>query len=695
MKRIFKELELGKLDWYNPLVISGLMTLVLILLHPVELIEYKSSPGKVSVNQVRWFDDLEGDGAPEYFVQKSNTAGNLGIMYYDENRKLEGQENFDSEMAHSHHISKPSSADLNNDGTKDLILYSSKEDSIFLNVFDYASGNALLNHRFITTVGGYNDKTDYSIGFLGAEDVTGDDVPELFFYVVGHFSLYPRRLFRYDYAQDSLIASENTGAGFYKGLFLSGGDSTMIVIPGAGYGNVPPEYPCPYHDSCSWVFAYNAQLELVWKPMPLISPVSHITDVVPYDSGFLFIHRKVENSTSVSVVYSVSLSGEVRARRQYDMIDLARLYTFEFRDKTHYMVYWVPESEKSGLYSRVLDPETLDLRHSRWSKLISDDVYIESVDFNSDGVDEPVVIDIHSQQIKVYNAKRRMICAIPYREPYIYYLSSTYDYEMNQGELTIMNPPRAYTYYFTRNKWYSFRYLVWLGYYLSSFIFVSVIFLIQIRRNQRVYMLEKQITEMYLTNLRNQLDPHFTMNALNTVGSYIYKEEKAKAYDMFQRFSALIRSALITSSQTLWSLSAELQFVENYLELQQMRFPDLFTYSIEVDSGEDISQIKIPRLMVQMCAENSAKHAFEGIDYKGRIQIRVMRTGVDHVVEISDNGIGMDASRRRGSSNGTSMGLGLIEEQVKLTNKLYQTAYSVEIIEEEGQGVTVRLTGLS
>ena len=77
---------------------------------------------------------------------------------------------------------------------------------------------------------------------------------------------------------------------------------------------------------------------------------------------------------------------------------------------------------------------------------------------------------------------------------------------------------------------------------------------------------------MQLKTIKNQLDPHFTLNTLNTIGILIKKDETEKAALLFDRFSKMTRQILMSGNKIKVSLKEELAFIENYLEIQKFRF---------------------------------------------------------------------------------------------------------------------------
>lgn len=120
--------------------------------------------------------------------------------------------------------------------------------------------------------------------------------------------------------------------------------------------------------------------------------------------------------------------------------------------------------------------------------------------------------------------------------------------------------------------------------------------------------LENKLNNLKLENLRSQMNPHFIFNALNSIQEYIILNQKNLASDYLGKFSDLVRSYLKHSSQEKVSLQEEIECLEVYLQLEQMRFEEKFTYKIKVDPNLETDQIYIPTMLIQPYVENAIKH---------------------------------------------------------------------------------------
>ena len=215
------------------------------------------------------------------------------------------------------------------------------------------------------------------------------------------------------------------------------------------------------------------------------------------------------------------------------------------------------------------------------------------------------------------------------------------------------------------------------GFILSIFIILFIVRDIQLKRKnklqQRFLEVKMKAKEYELSALRNQINPHFVFNSLNAIQSFIFKNDKIKANYFLSKFSRLMRDSLHFSRLKYIGLNKEIRFLETYLELEQMRFPDAFDFSIEIDDDVPIKQYAIPSLLFQPVLENVVKHAFKGLEYKGFIDIKIKDKIPGHSlsVVIQDNGNGFKGdffAINDASNSYKSLGLTIVKNQIDALN---------------------------
>jgi tetratricopeptide (TPR) repeat protein len=146
--------------------------------------------------------------------------------------------------------------------------------------------------------------------------------------------------------------------------------------------------------------------------------------------------------------------------------------------------------------------------------------------------------------------------------------------------------------------------------------------------------------------LRSQMNPHFIFNALSAIQVFILEHDIEKSSRFLTDFARLMRHVLRSSTHDYISLQEETQILGYYLELQRLRFSETFEYTIQVDDALSTENIMVPPMMTQPFIENAIEHGIRGIGSDGQIIVKFRKDKLQMVVEVEDNGIGIEASKR-------------------------------------------------
>jgi len=215
---------------------------------------------------------------------------------------------------------------------------------------------------------------------------------------------------------------------------------------------------------------------------------------------------------------------------------------------------------------------------------------------------------------------------------------------------------------------YSYRFGYYAAGYLILLCFILFVQWLQRRQLENKRRVEKEMDHLKFASLKNQLEPHFTMNVLNSIAGFVLKNSPDAAYEYIVRFSRMIHSTLAQSDLLHRSLHDEIEFVTDYLELQKLRFRQNMEYEITI--GDDVSSgINIPKMLIQSHVENAIKHGLTSRDGKGKIEIKIGEKNNSLQISISDNGIGRKASLEKGTS-GTGTGLKTMEKYYEIFKSL-------------------------
>ncbi len=216
-------------------------------------------------------------------------------------------------------------------------------------------------------------------------------------------------------------------------------------------------------------------------------------------------------------------------------------------------------------------------------------------------------------------------------------------------------------------------------------------------RERELAAANKQIGELRLMALRSVMNPHFIFNALNSIQYFIARNDRKNAINYLSTFSKLIRGVLTHSVNNLVSLADELEMLRHYVDLEQLRFENKFTFQLQVDPSVDTESIEVPSLLIQPYVENAILHGLYNKTGNGHLQIDVVQEPGYVLFSISDDGIGREAALKLKEQNfprHRSMGTVLTEERLKLINR--QENVHLEIVDNykadgESAGTTVKI----
>ncbi len=193
-------------------------------------------------------------------------------------------------------------------------------------------------------------------------------------------------------------------------------------------------------------------------------------------------------------------------------------------------------------------------------------------------------------------------------------------------------------------------------FFIWSLIYFSYAFFQRFRKEElKNFKLEATRNEYELRRLKDQMNPHFIFNAMNTIRALI-DEDPNKAKRAVTQLSNVLRSSLQAGRKDLIRLEQEYQMVRDYLEIEKARYEERL--EVEWQVPDELMSIKIPPLMLQTLVENSIKHGISKLPKGGTIKIEASKSadGVDLAVTnsghyepntSSDSSLGLENTRAR------------------------------------------------
>ena len=228
-----------------------------------------------------------------------------------------------------------------------------------------------------------------------------------------------------------------------------------------------------------------------------------------------------------------------------------------------------------------------------------------------------------------------------------------------------------------------------LLYALGAGIVLVLLFSYLLIRQNRIQSKQKAI-ELEQRLLRLQMNPHFIFNTLIAIQSYIYNSEPLQAGDFLAKFADLIRLILEHSRVEFVPLADELKILRTYLDLQQLRFDNKFTYTIITEEKTDTERIKIPPMFAQPFVENAIEHGLRYKQSPGHLHIVYEETN-DRLmtVTVRDDGVGRaKASEIEKKKQHRSRAIGITRERLAILSKRYRQKFTFSVTDlKDKEGV--------
>ena len=229
----------------------------------------------------------------------------------------------------------------------------------------------------------------------------------------------------------------------------------------------------------------------------------------------------------------------------------------------------------------------------------------------------------------------------------------------------------------------------WWFYLLCMFSTTTIVWLI-IKRRKKIEE-GKRTTQLIIDKskmltleqqaLNASMNRHFIFNALNSIQYYINRQDKISANRYLSSFAKLVRKNLDSSLVNEIYLDEEIERIDLYLKLEQMRFQDKFDYKINVDELIEPQTIKIPSMLLQPFIENSIWHGILPSNRFGSIIIDAIKDDDKLIINIVDDGIGIETSlesKKGKTQHHDSKGMQLTKGRVDLVSKISNKECSIE-----------------
>lgn len=680
----------------NPLLLSLWVAFIVLIVFPIRIEKYRiilKEQGDYLSDQIIWYHDLDNDGNSEKIAVFHNSMGTAGLTVSNRNGVLD-QWNFRGRYHFTQSNGNLIIGDREGDGVKEIFIFTLAGDSILLHcIADYRKPEIPVRTRFVTRIGSRNNKYDPYLIEAQMDDLTSDGSGELIFGIGTGYSLYPRQVYAYDMILDTIWSSPQSGF-FIDGIIqedINNDARNEIIIRGYAAGNIH-DSSVPYPDWDSYLIVLNLRLQFEFEPVPFPGLYSSINPFVFKDDsgrntlGALYCPpRRHGDSTQLM---SFTSDGKVQRQISVDPEAVGITVTEDKKGQCMIMV---------NKYNRGFDVYDNTFRQMNLLA-VNGNFTFRFLDTDEDGSDEVLLTDAISRKIVIYRKELKHPVSTYFKgngEKGVVY--SINQQRHNNPELYVQMGSGYNVFLYERNQVHKFRFLLYTAVYLSILLFALLVRKVQQVQIHRKFETEKKIAGLQLQIVRNQLDPHFIMNAVNSIIDSISDEEKEEARQHLLHFSRLQRSLLLSSDKVERSLKEEITFTESYMALEKFRFRDHFSYQILIDPDVD-QEIHVPKMILQIHVENALKHGILPLAGTGMLTLQISRAKEDVVIQITDNGVGREYSKMH-TAGSTGKGLSVMQQYYELYNKYHHGKISSSIEDlyntsgkPEGTRVTIKLT---
>ncbi len=612
-----------------------------------------------------YYHDLDMDGSVELIRAKTNILGEAAFVVEKDGKVLD-QFNLEKGI-----FPKNGNAvfigDYDHDSIKEIFCLTQFDTEIWLHVSDvFDTLNFRKRTLKVDSVLLRDGKLDYIPAIFGLIDMNQDTNLDLVFQVMAGFSKYPRRIYWYDIANDSLHKSIPLGVrgGITQIVDIDNDSIPEVLLSSQALANMKIDDTLKYSDNYSWFMVFDNNLNFKFKPyqlggrntysrlffgkidqryklMSVLDKMGVDKDIVS-DSILVTLYNEAGKSETQKKVGVSTLRNTIFLWRKDELllIDGNQIYCFDTLLNKHPLLNKKLPGFPALRQSVKVNGKTWYLFWDQQSSRLC----ISNQDF--DHYIETNITAMLSRNV--------MFFAINPVE--------------NNPTFAIQTGTLITKFMIAKNPHYQFRFGYYAGAYFILYLIVWFIQFLQRRQMRKTREIEKEIQRLQFATIKNQLEPHFTMNVLNAIAGYVLKNSPDAAYDYIVSFSRMINTTLKQSDEFQRSLEEEIEFVKDYLRLQKLRFREHLNYEIKIEE-EVPSDIKIPKMLIQAHVENAIKHGLKARNGKGNIRISISKNENFLLISVADDGIGRQAAGESGT-DGTGKGLEIMGKYYKIFKSL-------------------------
>jgi len=646
----------------NPFILSLPLAIAIIVFAPFHFNKYLVEiTGKQKTERQKYFVDLNHDGNSEEIRLYSNSIEIIKsgkVLFFS---------NYDGELTPTKDYIEFEDLDMN--GNEDVILLTYIDGNIFINCFDPFTNKVLIKNQKIFGYNMHKGMPDFQIEYCGAFDTDNDQTREIFMAIMSAIPSNPRTFLSFNPANNKIKYANLLKTSIFYPFAFDLNDDGIKEFFGSTFTESDTCQSSGKQKVKTSIIGLLNNMQNMFNPIDIQVPHSMIlmAPFITKKSKYivaLHICRGIENIPNSLTFYDKNGKGE--KRREF------------YTDTSWEEKLFIPSGEKLFLmdYNGVIDELDSNLNMKPFANLgeFLFDKQPFAFDLDSDGEKEYIFTGRERNKLIITRKdfSQPMTIELPFRLPFYPDISLLKSKEKN-NRLYVKNSDYECFIDYKNNPYLLFEVPFYIAIYGMVLLFSLLIMHIQKYRSEQKYNAEKRIAELQLRSIKHRLDPHFTLNLLNSISALIFLEDKEKALQIFDKFAKIGRA----SDNITITLKEEIEFVKSYLELERFRFSDNFDFSIIVDNDVDMS-FKIPKMQIQLFVENAIKNGIKHLRKRGAIEISASLKNNEYLINITDNGVGRQMAEKY-DTFGMSKSIDIMNEMLFLYSKLKKTRIKYHI----------------
>lgn len=674
--------ETKRIQTFIPYFLALILAIPVLWILPEFFPKYKAELEKFYLidkhGGYEYYCDLDHDGFSERIVLFNNTRNEASVKIIGQDGTIREHYYFRGRMFQQYPAL--SFCDFDFSGSDNLFLFTICNDSLLLHFLDPGAFEGSRSREFyIATLKQENGRYDCSIFNPIFSDLNSDGKKEMINSIMAGFTLRPRVGLILDLAADSVIISKDQGSYFYfRHICDINNDGRKDLFP-VTYSiyNYPDSNAKKEDDYRAWFMILDNHLEPLFPPIEFPGKYIHVSTCPVSDKA---------GYRCISLLEQKSAGNQAPRLIMSDPSGHHLGETILPRNRDGYEYSLFTSDDQPGKFYLNCPDGTIQEYDSQIKKMGQHSLKYPSIN-------APASLDIDGDKKHEW-----MITSVPRQIPVIYRNNFTYPVALeipstnspfftgivlrggNSPLISVLQEDKMYLFHYRLNSWYYMRYSVFLGVYIVILSVIQFSQYLQRRVIRQRLQAERKLSALQLHMTRNQLDPHFTFNALNAISASILNKKPGEAHRDLIALSRLMLSSIAQSGSLSRTITEEVGFLRDYLDLMKSLTEGAFEFEIRIDPAIDLSW-QVPRMVIHTYAENALKHGLMPKNEGGALIIGITpRTHGCYVISIEDNGIGRAAAAKSGA-NGAGQGTQIMEQFYGILNRYNKEKITCEIID--------------